>query len=186
MSDWKDDLGKLKRRPPSQNILQTILNVMASNADDRSVAILAGSLVEVSLIGPIALSIQRPANIEEDFWHDRAPYRTFNNKIVKAKSLEITGPQATANLEVIRLVRNTFAHSLSDLEFAMPEIARACARLILSNNAEFFVSQETIRAARYRYCRACDVVFRVMFNFVALQWITGSGLPGRPSQPLLP
>jgi hypothetical protein len=46
MSDWQSDLKMLQRRPPSKNIMHTIINVMSSDTDDRAAAILAGSLVE--------------------------------------------------------------------------------------------------------------------------------------------
>jgi hypothetical protein len=186
MSDWRSDLKMLQRRPPSKNIMQTIINVMSSDTDDRAAAILAGSLVEVSLVGPIALITRRQEHIEQDFWRTGAPHRWFANKIIKAASLGIIGPQTTSNLEVIRLVRNAFAHSLSEIEFTTPEVERACSQLTLSRNAEFFVTGEPTRKARYRYCYACDAVFRGLLAYVLLPWVAGSGWPEPPTQPILP
>jgi hypothetical protein len=47
--------------------MQTIINVMSSDTDDRAAAILVGSLVEASLNGPIAF-ITRPPTNGEEYW----------------------------------------------------------------------------------------------------------------------
>jgi hypothetical protein len=54
---------------------------------------------------------------------------SFAYKISKAEGLGLIGSQTTSNLEVIRLVRNAFAHSLSEIEFTTPEVERACSLL---------------------------------------------------------
>jgi hypothetical protein len=65
-----------------------------------------------------------------------------------ASSIGIFGPESQENLKVIRenlkvirLVRNTFAHSMVDINFTTKEIERACNRLALSKNDNFFVSR---------------------------------------------
>jgi hypothetical protein len=122
MPDWQSDLKMLQRKPPSKNIAQTIINVMSNDTDDRAAAILAGSLVETSLIGPIAIITGNEAEIEKLFWKRSGRWSTFDSRIKEAANLGIVGRQTTSNLEVIRLVRNAFAHSLSESSSQLPKL----------------------------------------------------------------
>lgn len=104
MTDWVDDLDKLKRRPPSKNVAQTIVRVMVSASDDRTTAILAAALVETSLIGPIAL-VTRSPNLEKEFWLPRRLLSLdFKDRISKASAVGPIGPNTTNNLEVIDML----------------------------------------------------------------------------------
>lgn len=185
MSDWQSDLKMLQRRPPSKNVMQTIINVMSSDTDDRAAAILAAALVETSLIGPIALTTRNEAWIKKLFWKRFARWDTFDKRIKEAERLGLIGPQTTSNLEVIRLVRNAFAHSLSEIEFTTPEVERACSVLKLIR-PELLATPEPTRQARYHYCYACDAVFQAMIAYVGVPWATGTGRPGPPARPVLP
>jgi hypothetical protein len=95
---------------------------MSSDTDDRAAAILAGSLVETSLIGPIAIITGNEAEIEKLFWKRSGRWSTFDSRIKEAANLGIVGRQTTSNLEVIRLVRNAFAHSLSESSSQLPKL----------------------------------------------------------------
>jgi hypothetical protein len=189
MSKWKTALRALSQKSPSKDIAQTILNTMRSEADDRTTAIVAAAFVEVSLVGPIAqiTGISGQKAITELFWDRESLFATFSRKIEGATLLRVIGAETASNLEVIRHVRNAFAHSLSDVSFTTPEVERACARLTLSSKADFFVAQEQKRKTRYRYCYACDGVFRPLLNYVAAPFVTGTPRPaGLPSRPVLP
>jgi hypothetical protein len=182
-----NDLEKLKRRPPSTNVKKTIINVMVGPSDDRTTALLAAALVDTSLIRPIAVAA-RPPNEQEIRVSGTLLSSDFAKKIKKAFTHGLIGPDTQKNLEVIKEVRNAFAHSLSDIEFTTPEVERACAILTPPPNKAFYVepAEEPQRQARYRYCIACDAVFQTMLHYVATPWATGSGWPRRPAQPLLP
>jgi hypothetical protein len=167
MTDWVDDLDKLKRRPPSKNIAQTIVRVMVSASDDRTTAILAAALVETSLIGPIAL-VTRSPYLEKEFWLPRRLLSLdFKDRIGKASAVGLIGPNTTNNLEVIRHVRNAFAYSLSEIEFTTPEVERACALLTPPPKKDRYATPEPTIEPRYRYCIACDAVFQAMLLYVA-------------------
>jgi hypothetical protein len=185
MSEWQSDLKMLQRRPPSKNIMQTIINVMSSDTDDRAAAILAATFVETSLIGPIAIITGNEAEIEKHFWKRRGRWSNFDSRIKEATNLGIVGPQTTSNLDIIRLVRNAFAHSLSEIEFTTPEVERACSVLKLIR-PELLATPEPRRQARYHYCYACYEVFQAMIAYVGLPWVAGSGRPAPPARPVLP
>jgi hypothetical protein len=184
MSDWQSDLKMLQRRPPSKNIMQTIINVMSSDTDDRAAAILAAALVETSLIGPVALATRNEARIKKLFWKPFARWNTFEKRIKEAECVRLIGPQTKNNLDIIRLVRNAFAHSLSEIDFTTPEVERACSLKLI--RPELLAAPEPTRQARYHYCYACHEVFQAMIAYVGVPWATGTGWPGRPAQPVLP
>jgi len=132
-------------------------------------------------------NVLRPTldEVNELFWNQNAKYGTFYKRIFKAAELGLIGLDTESNLEVIRNVRNVFAHSMIDLTFATPEISAACDRLTISNDAQFFIDQENERKTRYRYCYACDAVFRGLLAYASAQWLT-FGPAQKPSQPILP
>lgn len=66
------------------------------------------------------------------FEDDGAPLRDFGSKIRLSYALGIIGAKAKADLDLIRHIRNTFAHSRAELTFELPEVADACALLTLS------------------------------------------------------
>jgi hypothetical protein len=187
MTEWLDDLEKLKLRPPSKNVTKTIMNVMVGTSDDRTAALLPAALVDTSLIRPIAAAA-RPPNAQELRVSETLLSSDFSAKIKKAFAHGLIGPDTKKNLEVIKEVRNAFAHSLSEIEFATPEVERACAMLTPPPNMAFYVdpAENPQRGARYRYCIVCDAVFQAMLLYVGVPWTTGSGWPGRPAEPLLP
>jgi hypothetical protein len=188
MADWKDDLDKLKQRPPSKNVAKTIINVMVGPSDDRTTALLAAALVEASLIRPIAVAARSP-NAQEVRVSRTLLSSDFAAKIKKAFAHGLIGPATKKNLEVIKDVRNAFAHSFSEIEFTTPEVERACVMLTPPHDKAVYIdpAKNSKREVRYRYCIACDSVFQAMLHYVGVSWATGSGWPsGPPAQPLLP
>jgi hypothetical protein len=190
MPKWKDALYNLSKKPPTKGIMNSIIDKMQSNYDDRTTAILVATLVEKSLIGPAAqaLRIVSQEEIKKHFWASEALFPDFGAKIKIVRLLGLIGPKTTANLEVIRLVRNAFAHSMADIYFTTHEVETACAQLTLSDNAAIFVEKQTSKfKSRHRFCHACDEIFRGMINYVGGPFATGAPRPaGLPPHPILP
>lgn len=184
--DWRRSLRHLSRRAPSKNIEQTILDTMRSDAPDRVAAIIAAAFVDLSL----AMGIIRVLKPSQDginilFWSPDGPFASFERRIAGVKAIGIVGNKTLKNLEVIKDIRNPFAHSLADIDFSTTEITDACRRLVLSDNAKFFVDQEQKRKVRYMYCHACDTIFRAFFNDFATASLTGNLKTSRVT-PILP
>lgn len=173
-TDWKKALRELTRKPPGKGAKSAVLDSMRGTDTDRAAALIIGSLVESSLSAAIAYTLGH---------HDKR--QTFASRIGVAKALNLIGSQTLQNLEVIREVRNTFAHAMSDVEFGTPEVANACNRLVISENHQGFVRRETERHARFRYGYASQTIFLASLNFA----FTRSTLDPRrtpPSTPILP
>lgn len=72
----------------------------------------------------------------EVFRSEAATLRDFYAKIQIAYASGIIGKSACSDLNLIRKIRNTFAHSHIDLSFDTPEIADACKFLLLLKRDE--------------------------------------------------
>jgi hypothetical protein len=186
MTEWDEALRQLTREAPDTEVKNAVLNVMRSRRDDRSAALIMSALVDTSLGSAIAfaLGIMDQKALKATFLK-RGPLSTFDSRCIMACSVGITGNIADKNLEVIRLVRNTFAHAMVVVDFNSAEVVRACNRLKLTGTSNFFVDRHKTRKSRYQYGYGCSEIFQAMINFssqIALGWID----PGRPKSPVLP
>lgn len=178
--DWESALRNLTRKPPDEGSKNAVLNSMIGNDSDRAAALVMTSFVESSLpIGIIlVLGINDQANIKKLFL-ERGILATFEARAQMATLLGIFGPEAQENLKVIRLVRNAFAHSMVDINFTTKEIDRACNRLTLSKNDDFFVrrlkeSNEKEKTNRTTFGYACDSIYQSMLFLGLNRILTGS------------
>ncbi len=59
----------------------------------------------------------------------KAPLADFNNKILIGYALDIYGDKTFSNLEIIRCIRNAFAHAKIPITFETEAVAKVCATL---------------------------------------------------------
>ncbi len=183
--DWESALRKLTRKPPSSEVMQSIITAMQGVADDRSAALLSAALTEGAIISAIAFVLRPDEATRKLLFLEGGPFSDFDKRIIGSCALRLIGDKTAANLKVIRAVRNVFAHCMSGVLFDAPEIERACNRLTVSTNSAFFINLEATRKSRYRFCYACDEIFRGLLNYAGTMWITGQ--PGTlPDHPILP
>jgi hypothetical protein len=64
---------------------------------------------------------------------------TFAAKITMAYALELIGPISRADLNLIRFLRNSFAHSRKPMNFEVPEVRAVCAKLQFPDLAQITV-----------------------------------------------
>lgn len=120
-------LGKLARRPPDLADHFTILHQLET-LDDRAAAILAAIQVEAALESVLLKKmIPLPVNeIDEIFVGESGPLSTFSAKIRLAYAFGVIGTETRRDLNLLRTIRNAFAHARTPVSFDTPEIAKAC------------------------------------------------------------
>jgi hypothetical protein len=184
--DWASALRRLTREAPSGSIQQAVLDAMRSNMTDRAVALVSAAFVDTMLAGAI-IRVLNPnqKGIRELFWSPNGPFSSFDQRIVGVSAINLIGGVTRKNLDVIKNIRNVFAHAMADVEFSSPAISRACDRLQLSSNAQFFVDQEQNCKNKYKYCYACNTIFKVLFSDFGGAWLTGR-LGTSRAAPILP
>ncbi|MGH6878708.1 MAG: hypothetical protein ACREHV_15205 [Rhizomicrobium sp.] len=90
----------------------------------RGAALLIGANVENTLENAI-VKFLAPDRTKYLF-RDGAPLGTFSNKILMGYALDLYGDDTFANLDVIRQIRNAFAHAKIPISFETPELIAAC------------------------------------------------------------
>jgi DNA-binding MltR family transcriptional regulator len=99
----------------------------------RTCGILHATVIEVSLEAAIKSIMRgdRSVTLDSEIFGFDGPLGTFAAKIKLAYAFGIFGPATHHDLELIRLMRNQFAHCRRPLQFGMPAVRSMCAHLQL-------------------------------------------------------
>ena len=137
---WRSDLKKLAYNPGG--LLEALyMPKYISETDDRIAAILAATGVEDHLIAFIRTSMVSLNKTEDnELFGQAGPLANHGIRIKLAYALGFIGKKTLNNLEIVRLIRNAFAHSRKAISFSTPEIHAACKKLTITDQTE---SQES-------------------------------------------
>jgi hypothetical protein len=148
-------------------------------ANDRATAVMLGSMVEISLqrlLGTLLRANLNSSDRSKIFEYEGA-LGTFASKTVMAYALKLIGPIVRADLDLIRLLRNEFAHSRKPFGFSTPEVKAVCDRLQMPDRPGAYIPHgflervpiEELKAAgdkanpRTRYITAChNLAYRML------------------------
>jgi len=141
-----------RRRYPTDIELKEFFDYLTT-AEDRAFAIIAATALEDAI--ELAIRNKMIRHELRDLFGSDKPLGSFNAKVHMAFALGIIGPKSCDDLEVIRLVRNAFAHNGQKIDFNTPAVALACERLTMPERCEAtgndIHSLEKITEARERY-----------------------------------
>lgn len=103
--------------------------------DDRSIVLVATAALEQALEASLLQAMPGVGEGDEGilFMDEGAPLSSLHAKIVIAAALRLVGPNARADLMLIKGIRNAFAHSRLNLSFDTHEVAEACRHFSLQN-----------------------------------------------------
>ncbi len=100
------------------------------NRNDRGAALLLATNLEnslrIAIEGKLAIAEKHRAMLFEE---EASPLRDFAAKIRMGYAVGLFGEQTKKNLDIIRVIRNVFAHAPSPVRFSTIEIRNACALL---------------------------------------------------------
>ena len=129
---------------------------------DRPSALVGCAILDANLKLAIgARLVMWSAEAERSLFYDNdAPMSSFSAKIKFGRALGIYGPKVHSWLDVIRRIRNTFAHSVRPLTFSNDYIEKECLLLpeMALNKSD---SHSGIHPMRERYIAIC---FNVSFK----------------------
>lgn len=98
--------------------------------DDRSAALVFTSLLEHSLENALATHFVIPEDkITKLFSYPNGPMSNFSAKIAMGYALGIYDEDMQHDLNMIREIRNAFAHARVEVTFSTPAVATACSEL---------------------------------------------------------
>jgi hypothetical protein len=119
------------RADPTLAQLEALERELYASGNDRTTAVMLGSFVETNLQRLLA-SVMRDDLDSKDrkqLFEYEGAVSSFSSKIVVAYALKLIGSTTRSDLDLIRFLRNTFAHSRIHFDFDTPEVRAVCDQL---------------------------------------------------------
>lgn len=157
-------LKRLSRRPLRFADITKVLTDSISMSD-QALALLDATMIERTLERVILSRMTRLTRKQRlDLFEGMAPLSTFSAKIKMAHALAIFGPKTVADIEIIKDIRNAFAHSFHPLTFNRKEIAAQCNKLTAPKRVSGLGSAHSSRPwpptkPREQYDMSCWIYF---------------------------
>jgi hypothetical protein len=165
-----DDIGPMEEEFYGQN--------------DRACGILFGGWIDLALVSAIKSTLRPDLTriLEDSLFDFEGPIRTFSSRINLAYALSIFGEKTKHDLDLIRLIRNQFAHCRLPLHFEIPEVKAVCDHLQIPDTgqathpfmfASFVRSHELMKTAEYndpkhpktRFLTCCHSIVHGLLDF---------------------
>lgn len=168
------------------------------SANDRASAVVLGSMVESSLTTFLTRKVRQNLNrVQKRRLFDyEGPLGTFSAKIILAYAMELIGQVTCHDLDLIRIIRNEFAHSRRHLGFDTTQTINICKHLKYPNLSGAFMQFTSVKSAaaqldaanlsdaRTRYRVACHTISsRLIKNVSTLHRVTSAGIEKPPPLP---
>jgi hypothetical protein len=117
-------LQELSKKAPTPEYQAEYVAQVSTEKNDRGAVLLIGSNLENMLESAIGrfLFYDRVSKL---FGQDK-PLGSFRNKILIGYAMNLYGNDTFNNLEVVREIRNAFAHAKIPISFATPEVGAVC------------------------------------------------------------
>jgi hypothetical protein len=134
----KPSLYTLSRLPLSDEEMTAYFEAMKTESD-RIVAIRASSFVEHELTILLRTGMREMTETEEEtlFFKAHSTFSAFSDRIDAADAFGLITLEQTKELDIIRRVRNTFAHAVVHLVFDNPLIKEECDKLSIAKHNSF-------------------------------------------------
>jgi hypothetical protein len=142
--------------------------------NDRARVVMLGAMIEAFL--EVFLRYRtRPTlngNDRRQLFDFRGPLGDFASKILVGYAFNWYGPDTRNDLDLIRILRNEFAHSRKSFDLTTPEVASVCANLRMPTRYGMFIPSAWFRSvppseaenarnidhARTRFVTTCHVL----------------------------
>jgi DNA-binding MltR family transcriptional regulator len=135
---------RLQERLASDDIMLTLLGYEGDPKEghtfnDRAVALTVTALLEQFLEAAISTHLEiNEDEVRQLFDDDRdGPLSTFSRKIAMGYALGVYDSSMKSVLNLIRQIRNAFAHAKVHLDFDTPEIRAIVNHINLGNSSQF-------------------------------------------------
>ncbi|MDP3070066.1 MAG: MltR family transcriptional regulator [Opitutaceae bacterium] len=97
---------------------------------DRGCALFAAAYLDKSLSEMLSASLVNSAKIEDDLFGSQAPLGSFSARIKIAYYLGMLSKSERHDLDIIRKVRNQFAHNSEPMTFDQVSVQNLCSNLV--------------------------------------------------------
>lgn len=126
----KISLQSLSREFPPQEEIFVLLSSI-SEMDSRAAVLIITSILDHMMESAISLFFVdlSEKKFTSVFRSGRAPFSDLSSKIIISNALGILDDDAVVQLQMIRRIRNAFAHTVRMIDFDSPVIADECNKL---------------------------------------------------------
>jgi hypothetical protein len=159
----RNKVRELSRRAPSgTEFLAALLQLERPDVPDMLGAVLGASVVEYALEEAIRLRLKLD---DAETWSrmidSTGPLRDFHTKIITGFALGIFSEEIRLNLNLVRDIRNAFAHSRMDLRFDNPTLVNALTRIqpVRSAAREVASGSLSLEPGKRAYLQLCFSLF---------------------------
>ena len=142
---------------------------------DRSAAIVAAAFVDDYLARALKRRMHQDEKAINEMFGSSGPLGSFSSKIRLALLTGLCSNAACKDLDIVRAIRNEFAHSVLTMDFQSQRVKDLSANLSFTQNVKMTITpegkpsakmemfSETPKTPRERYLRACQV-FLLIFS----------------------
>jgi DNA-binding MltR family transcriptional regulator len=137
------------------------------NPSDRACALIVSSLLDNALISLLATQMREATEEERKplFYGEAAFLGSFSAKIRLAYVLGLISKSQRDDLNTIKDIRNTFAHSTKFLEFSHQLISKECDSL-WPQDKPIPERLQKMHASKAKYCaKAAEITFALIIQF---------------------
>ena len=121
-----ENLKKFGAENPTEKDLKAMSSELY-NGPDRGAAVVLASLAERSLESLLRKQMREEG--QNGFFKMGGPLSSFSSKIQMGYALKLFGSQTRKDLNIIRHLRNQFAHSRKPIKFTTPVVKACCNQL---------------------------------------------------------
>jgi len=120
-----------------------------SDETDRGVALYASAYLDSALSDLLYCSLVTSKQIEKDLFKGTAPLASFSSRISMSFYLGKISNNERRELDLLRKIRNHFAHSAQSISFATPDIANRCSELMFSYHDDRSIPRKNFIASSF-------------------------------------
>jgi DNA-binding MltR family transcriptional regulator len=122
---------------PSQFVADQITRAKSfrsalTKESDRGCALFAAAYLDKALSDLLYVSLVEDKSIEKDLFDGSAPLGTFSARIKIAYYLGLISVSCRRDLDLVRTIRNDFAHNAEIISFEDQKIAQRCRTFVYS------------------------------------------------------
>ena len=177
-----DALGKITNAEIMPEHFEIYAREVSAIGNDRGAAILLAAQLEDVLGYALTLRLKIPNDRADEVFAYNAAMGTFDNKIRTAYAIGIITLETRFIFDVVRRIRNAFAHARVPVSFTTPEIAAACRVFDLPKPLPPIAvpadgSVPVFTEPRQRFMRTCEVLTHNLFVVCGSYAFGGSSFP---------
>jgi hypothetical protein len=153
-------LRAITRADPTFAHVEALEQELYASPSDRSAVVMFGSFIETHLERYLASKMRDALNSDDRqrLFDGNGVAATFSSKIILAYAFKLIGSITRHDLDLIRHLRNDFAHSRMPISFETPEVRAVCDQLQIVDCGGVTIPNGYLqRIDRGRYAQLSDI-----------------------------